>query len=311
MDDLSSDLIPFISEAGATVLMVKIVDTRTLAREGDSERGTVNFEVLRVFQGDPLRAGTSIEVFFSRKQNPVLRVRNLLNYWNVLALKPGEVLLLVCQPSPAVSHAWTAFAAMQVESSADPKIKELEECYHIERFNGSPEDKEDLVEQSLEGNGGLLRDYALDLVSRRSIFGRALGAEIVTKAISSAHTPPDQEFALASRLLDRSFFETTSGPDATNVRIVAALASGFITETRQENRLEWAALLGSAVLREFSSDPARDRTIRRDLIRAIKSPASNQVISVLTDPGLDGAKDSREILLELLEVWRASAPSQR
>jgi hypothetical protein len=305
-DPLSADLVPFFGEPEVSMLLGRIAAVTCEKQIEDGllmEHGLAKLDILEILYSSTLVKGIAIEVPFKRIADPAIRVRNRFNQWNNLDLTTGELLILAgCET--AIPHVVMGQAAIRVDSSNSGQVKAARQCYVIEKFNDSPAKKSALLSDALMQRDDLLRFYALDLLGRRSLLGRAEGAALIAKAIMSGVTQPDNKIDLGYYLTRQYFFDSTLRNDAANLTVVEALAGGMVSETEIERCTKWMNYLGSCVLGEFSANMETDKALRVALIRAIKTPAAGQVTDTLSKLSTLNQRDERERRAGLLEAWR-------
>ncbi len=311
MDLLGNDLVPSISDPTASVVLAVIVRVRMAAPpEPGWEQGTATLQVRRVFSSPTLQNGNSLDVPFARNVSPILRVRNRLNYWNVLPMEPGNQLLLTCRPVKS-SGAWIGIAGRQVQSSSDPVLSEIAECYRLEHFSGPNEVRREMLTKALTVSGSLLGQYALDSIGRRRTVTREVGSAMIEKAIASDMTTQEDRLELARQLMNGYFFETAHGADPTNQSIVSALARGFVHSREATDKPSWIEVLGSAVLRRFSDLPEQDQEIRSALICGVPTSLRAEVSTALSPQPLGSAAEESEVAFRLQNAWRNACPTTR
>lgn len=302
---LSPDLVPFFADQVASLIAAKVVG-RQEGREGKNEleTGTLKLVVERVIHSPTLKRGDAIETPFARIADPDIRDRNQFDQWNSLTLEQGELLLLFVKPSPP-PPLYIALAAEPLASLDDPELGAAERCYQIELHNGDPSAKRQLLTNALEGTADLSRFYAVDFLTHRHAFDRKTASAIFEAAISSANIPAEARSELGFKLASADLFDQKLGAEPVNVSIVSALAKQFVSAPNTASAQEWLGFLSSCVSREFSSDAQRDREMRSALVKAVRDPSPQQVISALTT-AVRSASDPDEaaVAKRLLSVWQ-------
>ena len=306
---LSADLVPFFGEPTTNMLLVKVVDVKLGSQMEDGlevEIGPATLEVMEVLHSNTLIKGSHIEVLVKRFTDTAIRDRNSFNHWNNLDLAKGELLLLsgriITKPNVLMGQ-----AAMHVESANSQEVIAARQCYVIENLKDEVDKKRTLLGDALTGHQDLLRFYALDVLGRRSLLGRAEGATLISKAIDSENLAPENKIELGYFLTRKYFFDSTLKDDTANVNVAATLAKGMVNETNNERRMEWMNYLSSCVLGEFSARKATDNAMRYGLIRAISTPTSAQVTNTLSKLATLAHADDRERIMGLLQAWQASS----
>jgi hypothetical protein len=307
---LSADLVSFISRSELSTFVVEVEGTQwTRASEGqlEVERGIVRLRLILRIHGNEAKTADVIQVPAKRIADRVRRFKYNSDEWNNLPLNNGDLLILICQKADSPGL-WRGVAAEQITSPQDAEVASVRKCYEIEDFQGSVQQKSQLIEEALKSDQSVLRFYALDYLARQPL-ERQLAVELIGGAISSQSTAAAHKLQLGSRLTDGAFFGQTQKTDSSSQRVVAILALGLVNESDFERRTAWARLLASTVLLEFSQDQQQDKSIRLALVRSVRSPSADQVIAVLSDLANRSKEKQKDMLLRLLEVWGASKGS--
>ena len=303
---LSADLIPFISEPQTSMLLVRVNDIKSVQEENadfEMEVGILTAEVQQVLFSKDFENGATISIPFKRIVDPLIRARNGINQWNNLPLTKGSLLMVaVVTDNPNMMKAQ---AGINVESTDDPEIAAVRECYKIEQDKDIIE-KPLLLQKALTGREDILRYYTLDYLGRRNMLGRKTGAEIISNAIVAENTAPNQKIDIGFYLTESYFFDSDLGADSTNQIVVTTLAMILVQETDVEILSNAAQLLASCVLGEFSPKKDTNLLIMSSLISAIHNPTPKQVTNVLYKllPKVDEMEKER--IRELLEAWQIS-----
>jgi hypothetical protein len=305
-EELSGDLVPFISEADTSLVLVKIANVQLDPRremDRDLEEGTIRCQVVEVFRSTSLNKGDIINLPARRIADPLIRARNNFDQWNNLPLEQGQHLLLACRLALAPSL-WKALAARAVESPRSPAVAALRQCALIEQFRGGDERKREMIEEALQSPEDLERYYALDALGRRALFSREVAVEMIRRAIVSTATAPESKLELGASLTGNIFFNKGKRAEGSNPAVVAGLARGLVNEPDLRRRLNWARYLASCILVEFSPRTEADKEIRLSLIKSVQDPSPAKVLAALTELSGVGASDEQEIVRELIEAWR-------
>jgi hypothetical protein len=306
IEELSGDLVPFISESDTSLVLAKIANVQLEPRREmdlDLEEGSIRCQVVEVFRSPALNKGDIIDLPARRIADPLIRARNNFDQWNNLALEQGRYLLLACRPLRAPPD-WKALAARAVESPRSPAVAALRQCVLIEQFRGADDRKREMIEKALQSTDDLERYYALDALGRRSLFPRDVGVELMRRAIVSTATAPGSKLELGTSLTGNMFFNKGEKAEGSNPAVVACLAAGLVNESDLKRRLGWAMYLASCILVEFSSSAETDREIRGSLIKSVRKPSADKVLAALTELSGVGASDEQEIVRQLVEAWR-------
>jgi len=310
IETLSADLVPFFGDPNTSMMVVKVIDvireTQPTTDGMQIEVGTVKLDVLEVLHSNVLNRGGSIEVPFKRFADPAIRVRNHFDMWNVIDLTPGAAWLMAGRLISAPNSVMGS-AAIKIETFNGVEVNAARQCYVIENIKGQPEKIFALLENALTSKTNLLRFYALDLLGRRALYGRAQGAEMIAKAIiGSGNSDADDKLDLGSYLTRQYFFAGDLKGDEANPKIIGALAYGLVSEVDPERRSEWMNYLASCVLSELSPKQDEDRALRSVLIRKVQSPLPTQVIDALNALARQADVTEQERIMELQSVWRDS-----
>jgi hypothetical protein len=311
-DQLSPNLVPYFSDPIASMVVARITGHQLTPPNNEGvQTGLVKFAVAKVIHSETLREGDSIETSLERISDPELRLHNMFNQWNALSLDAGETLLLSAKPD-RTPKTFIALAAVRVSSVDDPHVAAAQECYRIELLTDNPDLKQQLLTHALEGQSDLLRFYALDVLTQRHGLSREASVRALETALNSEKVSPDAKRDMGFRLVSGDLFDETRGADPVNIRIVSAFAKQMVASKDVESREQWLGFLSSCILREYSSDTKKDREMRLDLVKSIRDPSPQQMISVLTvatrlSPGEDEAQPAKQ----LLDVWQSTqAPSR-
>jgi hypothetical protein len=309
---LSPNLIPSISDPSASMIVAKI-EARTLA-PGDSsasERGTLKLSVARVIHSENLKERAIIEISFERVKDVQIRVLNRVNQWNALPLNEGDLMLIAVKPDDP-PKTYTALAAQSVSSSSDSEADAALQCYRIELLSKDPMEQRKLVAQALESNDDLLKYYALDLIVGRHAFVREVGAALIEAAMNSERVPANAKPDLGFRLAGAGYFDATKGVEPVNLGIASAIAKQLVSSHDAKSKGQWTGFLSSCLSREFSSDSKLDRDKRFALVREIREPSSQQIISALNLVAQDSSdQGAARQAKKLLEIWQtAFGPSR-
>jgi hypothetical protein len=301
---LSADLVPFISSTDVQMLLTRVDDVHLVeARDVDPpvERGRVTLEVLEGLSDSSVRAGARIVVPAQRIADPIVRVRNAFDQWNVLPLVRGDVLIVAVRPMASAGLS-DAVAARQIGSPSAPEVQQIRQAYAIERFAGPPETKQAMLEAAIMGGDELLTEYGLDALQRRAVLGREAGARVIAAAIGAASVTPDARLQLAEGLTD--LFDPERNADATNVLIVRTIAAALAAAPDSESRAAWASSLAAILLTEFTAKPEVDRQVRTTLIRKVDKPTAREMIAMLSAIAEQDPDDVQ--VRALLRAWRSA-----
>lgn len=306
VENLSADLIPFISETKSSTLLVRVMNVQFAqeTEEGiEMEVGILTIEVLEVFFSKDFVLGDIIGIPFKRAIDPSVRDRNSVNQWNNLPLTKGGLLVVAgLTDTPKVLKGQ---AGININTLEDPVISAIRQCYLIEGDKDIKE-KHTLLQRALAGTEDILRYYTLDFLGRRSMLGRKAGAEIIGNAMISQNIIPQHKLDLGFYLTQNYFLKSELGADSTNQIVVTALAMILVKETDVEILSNAAQLLSSCVLDEFSPKKDTNKLIRSSLISGIHTPTPKQVTTVLHGLLTKVDEMERERIKDLLEAWQMS-----
>jgi hypothetical protein len=294
------DLVPFISEPNVVLALARVVSaTWTPLPSEAREAGVVRLELLDVIRGPRLSDGAAIEISGKRLANENSRDHERTDRWNSLPFETGDLLLLALRPG---DH-FLALAADPVDSPASPAVAALRRASEIERID-PVEARRTALAEALTAHQDLLRDYALDCLSRRGLASRAEAAAIIAHALFAADLPPSSRSSLVGELASRHFYRYELGVDPVNVQVIRSLAA-LVANGDSARRPLWAQFLAACLTIEFSKDPHKDAEMRAGLIRAVTDPPPQRVIDALQQLLSAGTKDPR--VPQLLEAWRAAS----
>lgn len=306
VQELSGDLVPFIPNPGLSFLTAKVERTQwAQAREVRSsyELGTVTLSVLRLLHGDSVKVGGTIQVPAERVADRIARFKHNFNQWNNLPLANGNLLIVVIGNGNGTD---IALAAIQIASPDAPEVAAVTQCFDIEDGTEPPEKVSKMLQHALGSDQRILRYYALDYLGRRAKLDKQHAVELISRVISSSDAAPVHKLELGVRLTDLVFFAPYRKAEPSNQVVVSALAQGFVRESDRDRRATWMRLLASTVLPEFSPKAEEDNEIRTALVRSVRVPSKEQVVSALTDVQSSLPPDEAKIAWRLLELWRSN-----
>src|SRR5438477_1753686 len=114
--ELSADLVPWIFDIVANLLLVNVVGVTTIPNpQPGLEQGMLRLQVVEVYRGKELQPGTEISVAFRRAADPPQRARLGFDQWNNLNLEVGAYLLLATKP--VAGDTYEALAGENVASA--------------------------------------------------------------------------------------------------------------------------------------------------------------------------------------------------
>jgi hypothetical protein len=306
--ELSPNLVPTFSDSSASMVVAKVMALEpSHSNRPNMETGLVALTVIQVIHSEILRQKESFSTPFERFSDPQVRLRNRFNAWNSLSLDPGDLLLLAVKAErPAKIYA--SLAAAPVSSPNDPQVAAALECYQMERaLREKPPALQQMLGRALENGPDLARSYVLDLLTRRKAFSRESSASILESAVNSANAPPNSRQDLGFQLVSGNLFDENLGADTVNVNIVSALARQMVNSTDRKSRGQWLGYLSSCVSREYATDVKRDREVRFALVKAVRDPGPQQVISALNSAVREASDpDEAKPAKRLLETWQAA-----
>jgi hypothetical protein len=305
---LSPDLVPTFSDSSASMVVAKVVALEpSHANRPGVEAGLVALTVIQVIHSEILRQNDSFSTPFERFSDPQVRLRNRFNAWNSLSLDPGDLLLLAVK-AERPSKIYASLAAARVSSPDDPHVAAAVECYRMERaLEEKPPAIQQMLPRALESGPDLARSYVLDLLTRRKAFSREYSASILESAVNSGTVPPNFRQDLGFQLVSGNLFDESLGADTVNVNIVSVIAKQMVNSSDRKSRDQWIGYLSSCVSREYASDVQRDREMRFALVKAVRDPGPQQVISALNSAVREASDpDEAKPAKRLLETWQAA-----
>ena len=311
IDRLSPDLVPFVSTADASILLLRIdAIESTLDVEDDLklETGRITAKVEDKLSGPP-SSDFVIQIPFKRVADPLIRVRQGFDQWNKLKIDRGSLIVMACRPSRP-QGTWLGLAAQNISSINSPIVTAIREAVSIERTGGG-EKKEAMLRGALGSREDLLFSYALNALGERSVLGRERGSEIVARAVESSSTNSENRLRMASDLTRDYFFDPVLKTERTNQVVLSALARAFVQEGGAESRLELLDDLAVVILGEFSGKKTEDEAIRHTLIRNLPTQLSERVISTLSLAKSHAEPDEQERVADLLHTWQRAMKAVR
>jgi hypothetical protein len=303
-DELSGDLVPFVSQADVSMVVAQIQNSRlarTVYQGLEEDSGPVALKVLNVLHGGKPAVGETITVFAHRIADPLVRVRNLFDQWNGLSLRDGDFLIFGLRQSPNAG-AWVPLAARQVAGPEAGESAALRQCYAIESVPFDTAQKSALLQEALKSREDLLFRYSVESVRRMAVHDRAAAVDLLFVAVSDPGLSSEERFDAGRALTEQIFFRRDAKADGANRTAVAALAKGLVLESDPQKRVDWAQLLSSCVMMSFTGDATRDDRLRRELIRGTGTPSS-QVVSALDHALSHSASDARQRIESLRQLW--------
>ena len=311
-DQLSSDLVPYVSAPDVNIFVVSILKMDTASRDEEDgvnvEHGHLTGKVEESLSGPPLPAGAPIQVPFRRIADPPVRVRNRFDAWNALKLIPGSFLVMACRPSVPPGN-WTALAAQNIDSLQSPLVSDIRRAVEIEKTAQSAEQKAAAYSSALRTGGNFLVSYSLDALGRRALLGKQRGAEVVAQVLPAAPNA-ENRLHMASTLTDPEFFDPEHGADHTNEAILGAIAQAFVQEHDAAARSELLDDLARLLLSEFSGNEHKDKQIRTQLVKGLPSAVNQRVLSALSEYKKTAGTDEQERIADLLHTWQSALRSE-
>ena len=301
---LSGDLVPWISDSGALMLLARVQNVQFTVEQDQGlavETGRVTLAIVESLSDSSVSPGGTIVVPAKRIEDEITRVRNAFDHWNVLPLLRND-LVIVAVRRTATPGLDQALAARQVDSPSDPLVQGIRQAYALERFSGSPEAREGIFAAALTGPNDVFNEYAVDALQRRTVLGRQTGARLIALATASNGAGSDRRLQLAESLTE--LLDPERRADETNVLIVRTVAQALASDPDPEERSRWAMYLAAVLLKEFATDPLVDRQWRSALIRSVDSPAPDNMISILS--GLEQRDRDDDQVRALLRAWRTA-----
>lgn len=307
--ELSTDLVPTFSDSAASMAVTRITGREAAhSREAGVESGLLQLTVVQVIHSDSLHVNESILTPYSRVADAQIRRRNQFNAWNSLSLDRDELLLIAVRPQRPPSR-YEAIAAVRLSSANDPEIAAASDCYRIEAALGEDEHSaRPMLLRALESESELSRFYALNALTHRQILSRLDSAGVLSEALSSGKLSSSSRLDLGFHLASGNLYDEKLGADTVNVNIVSAFAAQLVESTDRKSRDQWLKFLSGCLSRHFSADEKTDRETRAALIKAVRTPAPQTVVSALSAavkaaPSPAYAKPAKR----LLDAWQSAS----
>ncbi len=300
---LSSDLVPYISDPPASVILASVVTARwvpALAEPG-WEDGTIELRVVEQFCGPGPKSGSMITIAGHRYGDPLKRQEMGFDAWNVLPFETGHSFVLAIRK--ATNSGWTALAAELLTPGDNTLVPGVRRAVEIERVE-DPAARRRMLEEALKSRQDLLFRYALDAVSRRARLPRNQAAEMIVQALTTNGLPSNAKLQLVQQATKRPLYDDEFGSDAVNRLVIGGVARVLATETDPQWLVIWTQFLSASLLPAFSPDPTRDQEIRQALIRSVPEPARHQVSGALDRASQASPQDPR--IPKLAETWKAA-----
>lgn len=305
---LTSDLVPWIADPGAHGVAVTVmsVDLKTLPGEVPATAGgSVRVRADEVLSSSVLAVGDLVSLPAQQVTDPEARDRNAADHWNVLDLKAGRQWLLICRVGTDKRQG-LALAAVELSGTTQGEIVAMRAAYELERSVRSRRPDAEAYVRALAASSDTLHRYALDAVVRRQVFGRDQGAALLERAAHTQALAADRLVDAATLALRTGLYAAAQGADPVNIRIVSLIAAGLVGDRDEARRVRWLRLLTASCLGEFSDDPQRDADLRRQLLRAVKTPAAGHVLNALEIQARRSDDSSRALVLRLMAAWTAA-----
>jgi hypothetical protein len=302
MDRLSADLVPYISDASASLILAHVTSANWSQQPNQTlEKGTIELQVDEVFQGGSLRPGEHFTISGERPSDPDIRFLNLRDQWNAIPFVKGDLLLMAVR---AVTRANVVpLAAIQVHSKTDPEVGALRQACEISRVQDAAQ-RRALLRQALESPQDLLFRYALDDLGHHQTASREQGAEMIVQAIFSKGISRDSRSALVNALTGRSYYEYELGAEPVNKLVIATLARLLAEEKNPKDLGVWTTFLSSSLSIQLSKDPVKDKEMRDALIRSVPEPTRKQVPAKLAEAAQLNPADPR--IPMLIKAWKTA-----
>ena len=299
---LASDLVPYISDPTATLVLAAIVSARWSPdpAEPTTELGTLQVRVAELFSDSGPKPGETLTIIADRYGDPVQREHMGFNAWNVLPLEPGNSLATAIRK---VAAGWTALAAQAVAAGDNNFLPALRHAREIEKMQDTAARRR-LLEEALKSPQDILFRYALDAITRRGQVPRSDAAQMIVGALGSGSHSKNAKLMLVQQLTRRPIYEDDLGPDPVNRLVIGTVAGVLAAEADPEWALIWTQFLTTTLLPAFSTDSNKDREIRHTLIHSVPEPARRQVPEKLAGAAQQSPRDPR--IPKLLEAWKAA-----
>jgi hypothetical protein len=299
--ELSADLVPWIFDIVANLLLVKVVGISALPNpQTDFEEGTLRLEVVEVYRSKQLQPRIEISVAFRRAADPLQRARLVFDEWNSLSLDVGAHLLLAAKP--VAGDAYDALAAENIASATAVEAQELRDAVRL--HESLPQDRsEQLFQDALIRGKTLLRRYVLEAIANRGMVPRLQASQILTNAFNLPQMTADERLELGRWARQPTLFQEERHADRANREIISLLANGLLRDSDPFNRLTWIKFLASTLLRSFDENSTEDKRVKESLVRSVDRASWETVRQTLMERSKQGPEDERQVAGELLAVW--------
>ena len=306
---LSSDLVPWVADPAAHAVAVTV--TRVdLKHQPDQVPptlvGTVQVRVDEVVASARLKPGDLVELPAQQVADPIVRLRNAADAWNVLRLTPGRRWLLMVRIGGVMGRALALAVDEPAAEASAEALQALRAAYELEDSIRARRADAEAFLRAMDASHPTLHRYALDAVVGRMVFGREQGSVLLERALRSPAAKGVRAVEAAGYALRMGLFAGSYGADATNARLLGLIASGLVGEKDRALSLRWTRLLTAATLGELAEEPKRDADLRLRLLRAVRSPTAVEVLQALDKQPLPNDAAGRALLQRLIEVWRAA-----
>jgi hypothetical protein len=299
---LASDLVPYVSDPTASLILVNVVSARWTPAPTDPEweDGTIQLRTVERFSGPGPAAGENFTIIGRRYGDPLKRRSMGFDSWNVVPFEAGAALVLAVRR--AASNGWTPLAAEAVPHGDNTLVPSVRRAVEIERSN--PAAQPPMLKDALTSKQDLLFRYALDAISTRTRVPRNQAAEMMAQALLSNGLQSNAKFQLVQQATKRPIYDDDHGSDSVNRLVIGAVSRVLVAESNPEWALIWAQLLSTSLLPAFSPDATKDADIRLTLIRSVPEPARHEVPGALTKAAGQSPADQR--IPKLAEAWSAA-----
>jgi hypothetical protein len=300
---LSSDLVPYISDPSASLILASIASARWVPAPDDSgmENGTLQFRVEELFSDTGPKPGELLTITAQRYGDPEKRQQMGFDAWNTLSLQPGNALVMAVRRIPTDS--WIALAAEGAPAGDTTLVAAVRRAREIEK-QPNPVARVQMLREALNSPQDLLFQYALDAIGRRGRAPRDEAARIIVEALLSNGRANNAKLSLVQQLTRQPIYEDQRGADPVNRMVIGSVARVLAMEGEPEWSLIWTQFLAVSLLPAFSADANKDREIRQTLIRAVPERTRRQVPEVLAKAAQQRPTDPR--IPKLLEAWKAA-----
>lgn len=305
---LSGDVVPWIADPQARAAAVTVLAVRLAPQPGSNPAtaaGVVQVRVDEVLGSNHLQKGQALDLPAHQVIDPTVRLHNGADHWNTLTLQPGQRWLLVVHLA-AEGGRPRALAIVERSATDDSERDALQLACQLEAGVRAQKPVADGFARALSSASDIAHRYAVDAVLRRKLFGRERAAAMLAQSLPIGAVPSRRRIEVLTLALRSGIYAASLGPDETNVQILSLIAAALVHEGETALRVRWGGLLLAAVQSEMDDNAQRDAERRRQMLRSVQTPKSNDVQAVLSELIERAQGDTQARLQKLREAWRAT-----